>query len=160
MIVPHVAIVSSFLLAGNNPNIWEIATGRLHPEQHAPSGSTASSSDQTTSAAQEIRSAQRASLKMKSMFSVLWKPSFERTPYRSAWLWNRGLCKAMWIAKYTETYTEFAPTLNRDVQDMGFEGWVVSTSGVAVFLIVLPCFFSATIRYAIAMDERLVLRLT
>jgi hypothetical protein len=146
MIVPHVAIVSSLLLAGNNPNLWAIATGRLHAEQQVTS-TPASNSNRQPSTSQKIRSARWAPSEVKSTLARLWRPSYDRTTYRSAWLWNRGPCKAMWVAKYAETHPRLATTLNSEVQDMGIEGWLVSTFGVAVFLIVLPCFFSAAIRY-------------
>lgn len=145
MIVPHVAIVSSFLLAGNNPNIWATATGRLHAEPQAPPSPGTTPSEQAPA---QIAPLGLASLKLTSMFSGLWKLSYKGTSYRSAWLWDRGPCKAKWIAKYMATHPRLATALKTEVQDMGFEGWVISTFGVAVFLIVLPCFFAATIRYA------------
>lgn len=127
MIIPHVAIVSSFLLAGNNPNIWASITGHIElPEKSEPSKTW--------------------STKLIAFIPGLWEYTFHRAAYRPAWLWNRGPCKAMWIAKFAEKNPRLAPSINKEIQNLGLEGWALSTFGSALFLIVLPCFLAGMIR--------------
>ncbi|KAH8675456.1 hypothetical protein BX600DRAFT_534925 [Xylariales sp. PMI_506] len=81
MIIPHIAIVTGLLLAGNNPNILEgvIAPEAGHEEQ------------------EEEKKGENSFLGLR--FGLAF-PSC----YRTAWQWRRGHVKKTWFNKIIETY--------------------------------------------------------
>ncbi|KAH8592062.1 hypothetical protein B0O99DRAFT_690120 [Bisporella sp. PMI_857] len=142
MVVPNVAIVSSLLLSGSNPSIWEAITGLAHPNQDEISRRL--SSQLHSKPAQEKRAGtsqvtprrlSSAKHTADSTFSAFFQPVYNRTSYRPAWLWNRGPCKAMWVAKFAEGNPRLAKAIGIEVQRMGFEGWAVYTWFSASLLI-------------------------
>lgn len=75
MIIPHIAIISGLLLAGNNPNILEgiVATQRQEQDE---------------------------SIRFLGLTFNLTYPSC----YKVAWQWHRGHNKKLWIDKLLKTY--------------------------------------------------------
>jgi len=89
MTIPHVAVVSGCLLAGNNPNTLEvIACGADETEAWPPIDSS--------------HSGNGASSWYKALTSKWYKP-FYATAYQPAWMWDRGRSKRAWIRLITDT---------------------------------------------------------
>lgn len=83
MIVPHVAIVSGCLLAGNNPNTLEaIVSGLDHKDD--PSNDMSKTE--------------------KSTAEKFYWSAFYQSVYQPVWMWERGRNKRNWIKKVQDDY--------------------------------------------------------
>jgi hypothetical protein len=154
MVVPHVAIVSSLLLAGNNPNIWQGIAAISPPERTSIASPTRSSMDAQTVTVSNKEGIQQSN---KPWWKVPLMLLDRRTPlqmfdsmydskYKPAWLWNRGICKATWVARYVNEYPRLTK-IEDEVLRMGFEGGVLYTTAPALILLVVPTFLAGLIRY-------------
>lgn len=155
MVVPHVAIISRLLLAGDNPNTWEGLSALPQLEQFAPRNGS-----QTLDQASGTRwkrivcffKADPGDEKSSTSSVVVGSPPRRRglsgpkydTVYRTAWMWDRGTCKAMWMARFVEEYPQLK-SVREEVLRMGFEGWMY-TVAPAMVLLVLPPFLGGLIR--------------
>ena len=80
MTVPHIAIISGLLLAGNNPNTLEGILGKGIPEEPALAG-------------HERR--------MRHLVTFVYDSRF-----RPAWIWNRGRSKRFWAKKLNHVWVQ------------------------------------------------------
>ena len=91
MILPHVAIIGSLLLAGNNPNIWQVAAPLTADTAPSPaSASRQNGQDESRGAGALLPRISRRLGRAYTSGGVTFKP---------AWTWNRGANKAMWFAE-------------------------------------------------------------
>lgn len=115
MTVPHVAIVSGCLLAGNNPNILEIITiGAVSPRE--------------------------PQLKEKFGVGMLLRPLYNTT-YTPVWMMERGRNKQRWIDRIVERYPAQTGTHDSRRKRRAFHlNWVdwIEVLLIAVILVVCP----------------------
>ncbi|KAI1478035.1 hypothetical protein F4774DRAFT_386704 [Daldinia eschscholtzii] len=161
MTMPHVALVSCLLLAGNNPNIWKIAVAESLPTSdpstpmnsptfvdndlelgpigvRSPNGVEATSKDP-----QGIRDARSATSRfMNRIFGLAYKES----RFKPAWMWNRGSNKAVWIEKLSEEY-QYLRSMRKEVLDKNFKKdlWTSGFYGFTLYFV--PTFFSVLVSY-------------
>ncbi|KAL9621992.1 MAG: hypothetical protein Q9160_003654 [Pyrenula sp. 1 TL-2023] len=112
MIVPHISIVSSLLLAGNNPNIWQGISAMPTSEpmrvtspttpSTAPRSIADASHENPQNSAKSWQEDKQEPLRPRISFQIF--DSMYDCKYKPAWLWDRGPCKAMWVAKYISEY--------------------------------------------------------
>lgn len=95
MIIPHVAIISSLLLAGSNPNTWQGVTGYLPMEDLEANQSPDSNETPSTNSTEKSHSFAHA------VAYALYKPMYPLT-YQPAWIWDRGSNKDQWLMKAAE----------------------------------------------------------
>lgn len=145
MIIPHVAIVSSLLLGGNNPSVWEASSSfeKLDGHSKGPRSATNEIGKAVTSDAPAKTSLLRPS-SLGYIFGFLYCPMYN-SRYKPAWLWNRGLSKAKWVAELVKQH----PNLDKlHVEALG-DGVGLSCGYawlVALFLVVLPPFLGGMVR--------------
>ncbi|KAJ4393500.1 hypothetical protein N0V93_002712 [Gnomoniopsis smithogilvyi] len=129
MIIPHIAIISGLLLAGNNPNILEGIVGTQRQEQDE-------------------------SIRFLGLTYNLTYPSC----YKVAWQWHRGHNKKLWIDKLLKTYLNRSAgedvVVSRDLKhlqsktSLSFIDWVVVLFlaalllGVPFFLAFITAFYT------------------
>ncbi|PVH82388.1 hypothetical protein DL98DRAFT_653147 [Cadophora sp. DSE1049] len=96
IMIPHVAIVSSLMLAGNNPSVWQGTTPQRSPES---SSSASRTSDTTqfglgegvkTSITSSRYRALSTSLAILERFRNPYESVYRNSKYKPAWTWNRG----------------------------------------------------------------------
>ena len=121
MTVPHVTIVSSCLLGGNNPNTLQL----LAPDPNSPEGPTGS-------------------------FWNKWRqqafvPLFAST-YQPHWMWNRGRSASEWFRRIFNHYPKAYPGLERTLE-VSMCDWVYLNLG-AFSLVFMPCFLGGITAYA------------
>jgi hypothetical protein len=68
------------------------------------------------------------------------------SPYRVAWVWNRGSNKARWIAKLTDEYRPDLDALHHEVLGRRFDVILWSAGFWAFILIFIPVFFGGVVR--------------
>lgn len=147
MIVPHIAIASSLLLAANNPHIWEGITAQLalSPEAIQKSADGNLQSDTARSSSNGRIYSCTTSLSRR-IGTYIFRPIYE-TKYRSAWMWDRGSCKALWVAKLAEEYPQsHIHTLRSTVLNVRFDEWIIYVYTPAMILLVLPSFLGGLTR--------------
>ncbi|KAF2476029.1 uncharacterized protein BDR25DRAFT_379698 [Lindgomyces ingoldianus] len=141
MIIPHVAIVSSVLLAGNNPSSWncvasQYSSADLDELSHSPGSSTA---------VDKGRFSLGSSRKwLSSFYAMLYQPSYQSI-YHSASLWNRGTNKAMWLSSLSAENS--LPSVKSEVLHLGTTKWLFYCIFPAMFLLVIPSLFGIMISY-------------
>lgn len=126
--IPHIAIVSGCLLAGNNPNTLAGIT--------PPRGRLQRVSDN------------------RHFWSSLTEPLLGVTDrvvgltydakYKPAWMWNRGRSKREWLLRLCEEFQDhdrqdFLPALKAEIS-MGWLDWL-TVSVFAFLLFFIPCLF-------------------
>jgi hypothetical protein len=108
MTLPHVAIVSGCLLAGNNPNTLEaIVSGidkRISPTNNDPAMTTT-----------------KKKKKKKSKFLDGVLASFYPSVYQPVWMWERGRNKANWFKEVKKRHPKMFTT-DTDSQDPDSQG--------------------------------------
>jgi len=154
MIVGHVAVVSAILLAGNNPSAFEalasepigLAQPNVLPDKWKNRVSRRRSSVQAKvktwveSSIQRRRFALPAGLKQ-----YLYRTSFA-SKFKSAWMWNRGLYKALWISQMVENHPQLRD-LQTSVLHVHWAIWVSQMILPTLMLIVLPSILGGMVRY-------------
>jgi hypothetical protein len=144
MILGHVAVIGGVLLAGDNPSAWEAATAEAEKDLQIPR-----QRQRSNSVTQRIRRWSESSLgKRRVMLPAEFKDLFYRigfsSKYKTAWMWNRGSTKAMWIAKFSEEYADLG------LQERFLEiGWIEMTVKLALpttLLFLIPAFLGGMTR--------------
>jgi hypothetical protein len=153
MIIPHVSIVSSLLLAGNNPSIWGAVSSTIE-ESHEPVGGTTTTQKKDPTSTVHGVSALKWGLhyvfkeeklkKARKFRNMVLRPIFN-SEYKTAWLWNRGSSKALWLAKYSKAYPRLS-AIESEVLNMTLKQWFFSIFSPALFLLVVPSFLAGMIR--------------
>jgi hypothetical protein len=157
MIVGHVAVIASILLAGNNPSAWEAIASEPANLTHLDPGAVQwrNRVARRRSSIKEAKSWMDSSIQKRritlpaSLKLYLYRTSFP-SKFRSAWMWNRGLSKALWIAQMSENNPTLV-RLQRDVLYIGWAGWVFEMALPTIALIVVPAFLGGMTRYAIVL---------
>ena len=126
--IPHIAIVSGCLLAGNNPNTLAGITLPRRRLQRVSNGG--------------------------HFWSTLTEPLLDVTDrvvgltydanYKPAWMWNRGRSKREWLLRLCEEFREhdrrdYLPALKAEIS-MGWLDWL-TVSVFAFLLFFIPCLF-------------------
>jgi hypothetical protein len=134
MSIPHVAIVSGCLLAGNNPNTL---AGIIPP-----------------------RETRQIVADKSSFWSRLSKPLRNATDrvvgltfdakYKPAWMWNRGRSKREWLLRLCEEFgdndrQDFLPALKKKIS-MRWLDWL-TVSFFAFLLFFIPCMFGFLVSF-------------
>jgi len=115
MTIPHVAIVSGLLLAGNNPNILEvIVIGAVDPKKHDKS--------------------------LKRMGSGRWYQPFYDTAYTPVWMLERGRNKQQWIDRIADSYPSREDTHDSHRRRRNFRLEWTDWLEIAIIAIVLVIF--------------------
>lgn len=149
MIIPHIALVTSFLLAGSNPNVCQgivpqegqlvindnhsgaFSSSVLVPQQQQTGGGDATGSYLKRVLGNRIR-------------VLWWEPTYKRSPYKAAWVWNRGTNKAMWIARLADEY--HLNSIHDEILQHRL-GSILWVSGLFAFILIfIPVFFGALVR--------------
>ncbi len=149
MTIGHVAVISGMLLAGNNPSCWEGIAA--HPDHLSEVAQIKQSSSQlrTGSIANHIRHWSEASIRRRrfqlpsGLKRILYKSGFA-SKYKTAWMWNRGSRKAMWIARFAEEYR--IPELQTDLLYMGWKEWLFAITIPTLLLFLIPTFLGGLAR--------------
>ena len=158
MIVPHVAIVSSLLLASNNPSTFEGITTPYASAEFQPPGSSTSERDSAVNS--EVENQHDVTWKIPEWKHLVTGPFLARcrslamapfhptycSKYKPVSMWNRGQSKASWMAKFVDDYGNF-DSIERNVLDMGVGGWVLSLCAPALVLMLVPPFLGGMVRY-------------
>lgn len=163
MTIPHIALSSSLLLAGNNPSVLGSATPisvQCRPQSDDDRGSNASPDiddrnnrrktlrrEKTWAYAGLLNNARGAQF-FDSFLKNPYQAAYERSNYMPAWLWNRGCSKAMWVARLAEEY-EFMKPLQGEVLGRRFGDYTWRSGFVAFALILVPCFLGGLVRFVL-----------
>ena len=169
MTIPHVAIVSGCLLAGNNPNTLEaIVPVPSGPsiQSNIPSGSqsglqTSTTGDGVITSLDSHSNTQRQSNSEAPDREWLAKmlPNFGPTydaRYQPQWMINRGRSKREWLFCLTEVYKRWAHNLTDEahVQLDGLQetlhmkwGDLTTLIVFAISLLMIPCMFGFLVAY-------------
>ncbi|KAI1803274.1 hypothetical protein F4811DRAFT_572212 [Daldinia bambusicola] len=161
MTIPHVALVSCLLLAGNNPNIWQnaVAESLLTSDPFTPVNSPRLAdidlelypggfqnhvnAEFTSEDPKPIRYTRSVTSRyVNRIFGLAYKES----RFRPAWMWNRGSNKAMWIAKLAEEYP-YLRGMREEVLDKNFKKDLWTSGFYGFVLYFVPTFFSVLVSY-------------
>lgn len=161
MVIPHISIISSLLLASNNPCPWAAITAG---DQRINSLSVSSSDIARESTADTVHDFNWKllwSLRAVGDYTSRMKqhifPYLYETPYSPAWLWDRGSYKYSWIRCYQEEYPNLGLIQNEVLSaDLGtWANILVST----LFLVIVPPFLAGMVRFVIVNSPHMKLLL-
>ena len=145
MTIGHIAVVAGVLLAGNNPSAWEAATieseeeQQLLPWQRSRSSPAAANINRWSS-----NTLPRRRLSLPPAIKDKWYRSIFSSQYMTAWMWNRGSTKAMWIAKLSEEYPQL--DLQRNILKINSFDLIVKLAVWTGFLFFIPAFLGGMVR--------------
>lgn len=147
MTIGHVAVVARMLLAGDNPSCWEGIAAQIdcRPKKYKEGSRRHSGSTVQLVHGWLQTSIQRRRVQLPSGFKMLIYRSGFASKYKTAWMWNRGSRKAMWIARLAEEYD--LPELQREVLYMGWKEWIFATTLPTLLLYLIPTFLGGMTRY-------------
>ncbi|OIW30196.1 hypothetical protein CONLIGDRAFT_702755 [Coniochaeta ligniaria NRRL 30616] len=155
MTIPHVAIVSSFLLAGSNPNVWQGVAPEYDENLSEPFEDSARGEAATemhlfrTGLGKTLQHMLKRRLLALNRLKSPYSPMYQYSIYKPAWTWNRGPNKAIWIARFADEYrlsTE-AVAVTKEVLGSRLGGHMWFAGGSAFVLILIPVFFGALVSY-------------
>jgi len=115
MIIPHVAIVSGCLLAGNNPNTLQVIVSSLTgPWREKPEYDD------------------RGELITRKASGYKFGKPYYNSVYTPVWMWERGRSKRRWVAEVAELYP-------RNTKHKGYfaEAWINSRDWAVIVAITL-----------------------
>ena len=143
MTIPHVAIVSGCLLAGNNPNIFEgiICNLRSMPKPEKSQGLWETVWEIIARRRKSTSPPQQLWKDADNIFINIYGPFYE-SQYQPVWMWNRGQNKQKWINRVQRLYNENPkkmkhPTLTGKLPLLNWIAWSYLVF-FAVFLILGP----------------------
>ncbi|KAK4616235.1 hypothetical protein CLAFUW4_10019 [Fulvia fulva] len=148
MTIPHVSIVSSFLLAGDNTKVWEAATYGHRRRSRMSQVQYPSAPRRTSSAPNLQRHA--GLLQDEGPFDNLQYKIYEAvsdSSHRQAWLWDRGGSKAVWLKQMAQEYPELESACNRILR-LGWTGWALQVLSATMILILFPCLAGMMLSYS------------
>lgn len=132
MSIPHIAIVSGCLLAGNNPNTLEAMAPRSDAAPREPRNNWVNAHTNF------LRG--RVDRMFGSTYDAKYKP---------AWMWDRGRSKRSWLLRVCQEYqhedTKHLEALTERL-DMGPGDWAI-VSTLAFLLFFIPCTFGFLTSY-------------
>ncbi|KAI1380464.1 hypothetical protein F4677DRAFT_406944 [Hypoxylon crocopeplum] len=152
MTIPHVALVSCLLLAGNNPNIWQSAVAQNFLEFNNPFTRdvrqyAATGLDSDFKRAQNgLRAARSFRSFIQRIFDQIFALAYKDSVFKPAWMWNRGLNKAMWITRLGEEYP-YLQGMRAEVLEkrFGMDLWTSSLYGFVLYSV--PTIFGIIVSY-------------
>jgi hypothetical protein len=125
--IPHIAIVSGCLLAGNNPN----TLAGITPPRRGLQRVSSSSRFWSTVTEPLLGVTDRV---VGLTYDAMYKP---------AWMWNRGRSKREWLLRLCEEFRDhdrlYLPALKAEIS-MGWLDWL-TVSVFAFLLFFIPCLF-------------------
>ncbi|KAI9700147.1 MAG: hypothetical protein M1820_006929 [Bogoriella megaspora] len=139
MIIPHVAVTSSPLLAGNNPSTWQGATG------HFPSFDPESGQNQYSAHTPHGDNANTSPKLLQSIRHALYKPIYPLT-YQPAWIWSRGSNKERWLSQAAEANVRLR-SLKDDVLIPSSMKFLVAVTIPVLSLLLVPTVLGGLISY-------------
>lgn len=151
MTIPHIALISSLLLAGSNPNVLGAATPGHQPHSYSNRGSESPNNKNMVATRHGMTWAYPWLLKnaqalfFNRFFKHPYLAAYDCSDYKPAWLWNRGCSKAMWVARLAEEY-EFMQPLQEEVLGHRFGAYTWRSGFIALAVIFVPCFFGGLVR--------------
>ena len=147
MVVPHIAVVSSLLLAGNNPNIWEGITSQSSLPTLDKIPDKEEDSHETLEHSKGIQFIYYYITGLMSYLQIpVYGPTYD-SRYQPAWMWDRGNAKALWVAKLAEKKPHLHKALDSEVLSMGFRSWCLYTAVPAMILLIIPSALGGMVRY-------------
>ncbi|KAI1141452.1 hypothetical protein F5Y05DRAFT_423271 [Hypoxylon sp. FL0543] len=161
MTIPHIALVSCLLLAGNNPNIWQnavaetlLAHGNRDLGGPPRSGSTDLESNHGgtggDNSVELALNGQRTINQYKRftsrIFDHIFTLAFKESVFKPASMWKRGSHKAMWIMKLGDEYP-YLRNMREEVLENSLEKdlWTSSFYGWALYFV--PTLFGIVVSY-------------
>ncbi|KAI1766902.1 hypothetical protein GGR53DRAFT_527888 [Hypoxylon sp. FL1150] len=163
MTIPHLALVSCLLLAGNNPNIWqgaisdslfqydnslgeqtrELALADRDSEPRHIRGITGITRKPTFHSIQTTKSSNPSG---SGAFDQFFGLAFKESRFKPAWMWNRGPNKATWIHNLGERYS-YLQHMREEVLEKRFSRdlWASGMYGFVLYLV--PTLFGTIVSY-------------
>ncbi|KAI1472938.1 uncharacterized protein F4812DRAFT_410949 [Daldinia caldariorum] len=161
MTIPHVALVSCLLLAGNNPNIWQnaVAGSLLTSDPVTPINSPRLVDSDLESDLSGVQNHDGQEFTSKDPKAIRYTRSvisrfvnrifglaYKESRFKPAWMWNRGSNKAMWIGKLAEEYP-YLRGMREEVLDKSFKKDLWTSGFYGFILYFVPTFFSVLVSY-------------
>ncbi|KAI8961180.1 hypothetical protein F5Y11DRAFT_237805 [Daldinia sp. FL1419] len=160
MTIPHVALVSCLLLAGNNPNIWQnaVAESLLAPDPFTPTNSSrledtdpesnisGVSSPESVETSRDPKTIRYARSVISTFMNRIFGLAYKESRFKPVWMWNRGSNKAMWIAKLGDEYP-YLRYMREEVLDQNFKKDLWTSGFYGFILYFIPTFFSVLVSY-------------
>jgi hypothetical protein len=149
MIIPHVAVVSSVLLAGNNPSSWAGVASHLSRTDVEKVSTISSSRTSPGSSTSQSPPAENGRSKFsvwrfRSFHFSIFHPSYPGQ-YYPAWLWNRGTNKAMWLSKLVKEHPHLS-SVQTEVLHLGPKKWLLYCILPTNTLLIIPSLLGLIIR--------------
>ncbi|KAL7622010.1 hypothetical protein AAE478_007511 [Parahypoxylon ruwenzoriense] len=159
--IPHIALVSCLLLAGNNTNIWQAAASEsitLSKKTSATDTQTfrvpnpVSYLNRTRAGFRELphsehpQKSQYAKPCTPRIFDRIFVSAFQESEFRPAWMWNRGSNKAIWISRLAEEYP-YLQSLRKEVLEAPFKKDLLFSGILGFTLYFMPVFFGSLVSY-------------
>jgi hypothetical protein len=150
MVVGHVAIVAGVLMSASNASTFEGVTADYQSKPAARPPPSNMLPQRRGSAVESVREWSRSSVaRRRIVLPPALKGYFYRpvssSQYNTAWMWNRGTNKMLWIARMCDEDPSLV-LLRRRVLRLGADGWLLSTTLPTAFLYVMPTFLAGMTR--------------
>ncbi|KAK0659145.1 hypothetical protein QBC41DRAFT_237574 [Cercophora samala] len=150
MTIPHIALLTSVLLASSNPSVWQ----GISPPSPTPLAKPSMGSLSPT------LSPRSGLNRLKSFLPGVTGPvafvlspgggaaaavgGLKATQYKPSWVWNRGSNKLLWLFQFSSEYPACAESIYKDV--LACHGILLSCVN-AVVLIFIPAFFAGLVSF-------------
>ncbi|KAI6091564.1 hypothetical protein F4821DRAFT_226394 [Hypoxylon rubiginosum] len=160
MTIPHLALVSCLLLAGNNPNIWQGAISEsflqyddpffiqtqdlAHTDRDSGHGRIRGITRKPTF--NSIRATKAINPSGSGIFDQFFGLAFKESKFKPAWMWNRGPNKAMWIHNLGEQYP-YLRHMREDVLEKRFSRDLWASGLYGFILYFVPTLFGTIVSY-------------
>jgi len=151
MIIGHIAVVGGVLLAGDNSSTWQAVTADAEESLWATRSQMNKAQLRSNSVTYRVHhwsvsSFHNRRLLLPSAFKDTLFRSECSSRYKTAWMWNRGSSKAVWLAKFSEEYKD--SSIQADILRMGWIEIIAMLGVPAVLLFFVPAFLGSMTRYA------------
>ncbi|KAI1777469.1 hypothetical protein F4818DRAFT_410507 [Hypoxylon cercidicola] len=160
MTIPHLALVSCLLLAGNNPNIWQGAISESLLNDDNPFSTQLQNlalTDRDYGSSRirgiirrptfnSIQATTSFNPPRPGIFDQFFTLAFKESKHQPAWMWNRGPNKAMWIYKLGEEYP-YLQHMREEVLENRFSRdlWTSGLYGFVLYFV--PTVFGIIVSY-------------
>lgn len=153
MVVPHVAVVCSLLLASSNPNTWEAmtcldeikASAQLSSASNNVSLMQQNAKDASQSARTVLQKHKSLFTHIKKSYGFVFNPVYE-SPYKPAWPWRCGTLKARWISQLIRE-TPNLIALKDEVLYITGSQWMFSICCPTLLLLLVPSLLGGMVRW-------------
>ncbi|KAK4200014.1 hypothetical protein QBC40DRAFT_327869, partial [Triangularia verruculosa] len=148
MTIPHIALLTSVLLAGSNPSVWQGVTSFAAApirSKVSPLGSPSPTLSPPTRRLSRLKSFLPG---VPGSVAVLLFPGDDNAnltlQYKPSWVWNRGSNKLRWLGSFSAEYPPHADSIYKDV--LASQGILLSCLS-AIILIFIPAFFAGLVSF-------------